>query len=561
MKNNLNKSFRFILGFLAILCLAVSTFTATAEPLTYQDEISPFPPEKYQTTPAAPLAGPGLDTATNAVHLLYFYAEDCPHCKAIHQEILTPLKQTYGIQFDLHLLNIADPKNYELLMAFESHHQIAPEDRGLPTTIIGDQIIIGEDESRARLEIIVTNAIENKGCDWPNIAGFNPSQLPSMLVQPPFTLEGDNNPGVCSEELVDACGLDAPIYAAFFYQVGCQSCSRVEADLAYLQTIYPQLIVEKFNIYDDAGLAAWMAERTGRNNGLHTPALFIGERAWIGEEEITPAAIETTMENIKETGAEKFWTAYDPDQNSMVERFRSMRWLTIVIAGLIDGLNPCAFATIIFFVSYLSISGRKGREILSVGAAFTAGVFIAYLSIGLGFYKVLDLLGSLLTTLGRWVYGITAVLCLVLAVVSLVDYFKVRKGGTADLSFKLPETLRSRINKTIRKGRNVRAYVFGAFLTGLVVSFLELACTGQIYLPTIIFVSSIPDLRTKAVSFLSLYNLMFIVPLIVVFILAYYGTTSKQLVEFLEKRAAAVKLGMVVLFLSLGGWLLYSLFS
>ena len=89
-----------------------------------------------------------------------------------------------------------------------------------------------------------------------------------------------------------------------------------------------------------------------------------------------------------------------------------MGWLTVVLAGLVDGLNPCAFATLIFFVSYLTLSGRKGREVIMVGAAFTIGVFLAYLIVGLGFYKVLDLLGESLNTIAKVVYGLTAALCI-----------------------------------------------------------------------------------------------------------------------------------------------------
>ena len=70
-----------------------------------------------------------------------------------------------------------------------------------------------------------------------------------------------------------------------------------------------------------------------------------------------------------------------------------------------------------------------------------------------------------------------------------------------------------------------------------------------------------PELRARAISYLVLYNLMFIVPLIVVFILAYFGTTSKDLTEFLKKHAAAVKIGMTIVFLTLGIWLLISLFA
>jgi len=238
-----------------------------------------------------------------------------------------------------------------------------------------------------------------------------------------------------------------------------------------------------------------------------------------------------------------------------------MSWLTVVAAGLVDGLNPCAFATLIFFVSYLTLSGHKGREIIFVGLAFTAGVFIAYVTIGLGFYKVLDILGETLQALTRVVYGLTAALCIGFAVFNIIDYFKVRAGNLEDMSLKLPKGLRARINAVIREGRRNEAYVIGAFVTGLLIALLELACTGQVYLPTIIFVSSMPQLRLQAIFYLILYNLLFILPLVVVFILAYFGTTSKDLTNFLKKHAGAVKLGMSMLFVILGSWLIISIFA
>jgi cytochrome c biogenesis protein CcdA len=85
------------------------------------------------------------------------------------------------------------------------------------------------------------------------------------------------------------------------------------------------------------------------------------------------------------------------------------------------------------------------------------------------------------------------------------------------------------------------------------------ACTGQVYLPTIIFVSSIPELQIQAYLYLILYNLLFILPLVVIFILVYYGTTSSDLTRFLQQRAAAVKFAMGLVFVALGSWLLISM--
>jgi len=87
-----------------------------------------------------------------------------------------------------------------------------------------------------------------------------------------------------------------------------------------------------------------------------------------------------------------------------------------------------------------------------------------------------------------------------------------------------------------------------------------LACTGQVYLPTIIFVMSVPAMQSRAVLFLVLYNLLFIAPLVVVFIMVWYGTTgTKQLTNFLQRHAATVKLGMALLFAGLAAWLVIAL--
>ena len=161
--------------------------------------------------------------------------------------------------------------------------------------------------------------------------------------------------------------------------------------------------------------------------------------------------------------------------------------------------------------------------------------------------------------LGRWVYGLTAIFCGILAVLSFADYVKARKGQAEDMALSLPTPLRKRINAVIRKGQTARAFVPIAFVTGAVVSIIELACTGQVYLPTIISVLSVPDLQVRAFLYLLLYNLAFILPLIVVFALAYMGTTGNQFGSFLKRHLATIKLATALVFLGLTAWLISSL--
>ncbi len=488
------------------------------------------------------------------VRVVYFYADDCEHCINTINEVLIPLQDEHGDRLQIKMVETnSDPANYEMLIRAEEMFEVPPEERGFPTLIVADQILIGEDKIREQLSCLLDTCLEEGGTLWPDIPGLEG-----------ISVEGQEDLGFgfevapigeqpCAPE-EDSCSTET-IFAAYFYQVGCKTCSRAEADIRYVRSQHTQLVTEDFNIYDSVDLAQCLAERAGLGEDLHTPMLFIGNDVLVGQEEITPQNLEALIAKYEPTGAEKIWE----ECNSPTVDLPGV--MTVIFAGLVDGLNPCAFATLIFFVSYLSLSGRKGREVLFVGAAFTLGVFVAYLVVGLGFYKVLDLLGDVLTTLGRWVYGLTALLCIGLAVFSFRDFLKARRGDIGDMALNLPHGLRMRINAVIRKGRKSQSFVIGAFVTGVVVSFLELACTGQVYLPTIIFVISQPGMRVQAFAFLALYNLLFILPLVVVFILAYYGTGSKQLTQFLQRRAAMVKLGMTLLFAALGSWLAISVLA
>jgi len=509
--------------------------------------------------------GPGMARAEGGpvVRMVYFYSDDCAHCTVVINEVLMPLQAEYGDQLQIKMVEISDPIHYEMLIRAEEMFGVLPEERGLPTLVVDGQVFIGEDAIREQLRCQLDTCLEVGGTSWPDIPGLQGIAVEGEAgLATGFSLLELGESETCGPEDAVACEPPPPIWATYFYEVGCQECSRAEYDIRYAQSKYPQLQVKEYSAHEDAALAEWLGARTGvpEEQRLATPAFFIGDEYLIGTN-ITPEAVLALVEKYAPTGAERVWADFNPEvgEQSIIERFKSFGVLTVAFAGLVDGLNPCAFATLAFFVSYLTLSGREGRQVLIVGAAFTLGVFLAYLMVGFGFYKVLDLLGDLLMTLGRWVYGLTALLCASLAVFSVLDFLKARSGDIGDMTLNLPHGLRMRINAVIRRGRKSQAFVVGTFVTGVVVSFLELACTGQVYLPTIIFVMSQPEMRVRALFFLVLYNLLFILPLVVVFILVYYGTGSKQLTRFLQQRAAMVKLGMALLFTALAAWLTVSI--
>ena len=241
----------------------------------------------------------------------------------------------------------------------------------------------------------------------------------------------------------------------------------------------------------------------------------------------------------------------------MIERFRKFGLTTVLVAGFIDGLNPCAFATIVFLVSYLSFLGKKSREILTYGLIFTFGVFIAYLIAGMGLMAGFrQLSGFPMITKG--IYLVIAVFAFVLGIISFYDYILYRRGQGAKMKLQLPMALKKKIHGIIRvQTRSSKAGFLGTFILGFVIAATEVVCTGQLYLPTIGYIMTIPKLRAYAFFNLVLYNLMFIIPLAGIFVAAFFGVTSERMAVATKEHTGTVKLLTSLLFMGLGVFLYF----
>jgi cytochrome c biogenesis protein CcdA len=232
----------------------------------------------------------------------------------------------------------------------------------------------------------------------------------------------------------------------------------------------------------------------------------------------------------------------------VTRRYEAFTLPVVIGAGLLDGVNPCAFATIIFFLSYLQIARRTPREMLQVGAAFITAVFIAYLAAGLLLHGVLGSLNQRFAGLQSWMNLGFGGLALVAAFLSFRDAYRARGGRLGEMTLQLPGFLKERIRGVVRTGARARNFVAAAFVAGLVISLLELACTGQVYAPIIY---QIQRGKLDAVLWLVIYNLAFITPLVVIFLLAYGGLRSEALVAFQKQHTATVKTALGILFLVL----------
>jgi cytochrome c biogenesis protein CcdA len=255
---------------------------------------------------------------------------------------------------------------------------------------------------------------------------------------------------------------------------------------------------------------------------------------------------------------------------SLVEYFKRFAPLAVIIAGLQDGFNPCAFTVIVFFISFLAVQGYRRRDLILIGSSFILAVFLTYLGIGLGifnfFYRFKDF--WILTRLLNLTIGSLSILFGILAI---WDFIKFKKTGSSDgLILQLPKPIKERIHKVVgffyrrspqEKQDNLLPapgkLVVSAFVTGFLVSVLEAVCVAQIYLPTIIFILKTTGPKLRALGYLLLYNLLFVAPLLVIFCFALAGTSVERFQRVLRGRLGIVKILMGMTFLGMGIFLVW----
>ena len=341
----------------------------------------------------------------------------------------------------------------------------------------------------------------------------------------------------------------------FFYQPGCKECRHVETLLAEMPAYFANLQIRTFNVRrrEAALLNEALCDRFGvpGNARLIAPSLFAADGALVGE----AITFDSLADLLSRSAAREDGRWHEPEQTALAEAERSIQHRygetiktgVIVLIALADGVNPCAFATIIFLLSYLHIARRGARQLLQVGSAFILGVFLAYFAMGLGLVTLLDRL-AFLGGLSRAVNVALAAFVLLIAVLSLRDGILCLRGRMGDMTLQLPGALKQQIHAVIRHGARHRRFVAAAFVLGALVAIIELPCTGQAYLPTIAYMVRDAQLRANALFHLLLYNVLFVAPLVVIFILAAFGLTHERLAAALARHAAAVKFATAALF-------------
>jgi cytochrome c biogenesis protein CcdA len=153
----------------------------------------------------------------------------------------------------------------------------------------------------------------------------------------------------------------------------------------------------------------------------------------------------------------------------------------------------------------------------------------------------------------KGIYFVIGIFAFALGIISFYDYIQFRRGQMAKMMLQLPMALKKKVHGIIRvQIRSPKAGFLGTFALGFVIAITEVVCTGQVYLPTIGYIMTLPKLKVHAFSYLVFYNVMFIIPLVGIFVAAFFGVTSERMSLVTKKHTGTVRLLTGILFIGLG---------
>lgn len=350
------------------------------------------------------------------------------------------------------------------------------------------------------------------------------------------------------------------IHAYFFNAPGCQGCDEAEDLIRKRLETDEQVVLRVLNVYEaeDYELAEALLTVAGvPGERLPVgPALLVGD-TYVDQAHFNESSVRAAIEKYRATGAPDHWERAQRirghARKSLPQRLRRWGVLAIVGAALLDGINPCAFATIVFFLTYLGMIGARGRTLIMTGLAFCLGVFAAYFAFGMGILNATLALDAF-PLVRRALYGVMGAACALFGVLSWRDYRALTAGAPGEVTLQLPGTLKQQAHHLIRRGLRARLIAPASFLAGAGVATLELACTGQVYVPAIIYMLSLTDVRSVALGWLLLYDAVFVLPLLILTGLVGAGASSRWLANLARDRAGRTKQYLAVFFALAAGY-------
>lgn len=265
--------------------------------------------------------------------------------------------------------------------------------------------------------------------------------------------------------------------------------------------------------------------------------------AWVGS--VQSFAIDTPFEEALEVAMRSTGPlpAGMPDADEMNLGGANLAQLlpAVVITGLLDSVNPCAFAVILLLLAFLFTLRQSRGRILQLGFVYIGMIFLVYFAIGVGLLRAVRISDDphFVARAGAW-------LLIGLGSINLIEYFFPR----FPIKLHMPKIAGDRTNQLIKQA-SLPATVAAGFLVGL----CTFPCSGGIYVSIITLLNAKTTIGW-GLAYLGLYNILFVLPLAVILLAAGNRVTVKAWASWERVNALRIRLWYGLAMVALGAMML-----
>jgi len=219
----------------------------------------------------------------------------------------------------------------------------------------------------------------------------------------------------------------------------------------------------------------------------------------------------------------------------------------LTVAALTNGLNPCGIGMMITFLGYLLVFGGKGKEknfILKTGVVYIGAVFVTYLATGLLFYGVAYYIQR------WWLAGVFKYI--VGGVLAVAGLIQLKDVFYPDLPIHLRMSMKGfeKLTKLMAKAS------FGVTaLIGFLTTVFSTPCMLPLYVGTTAVIARSGLGMIKVLSFFLYYNLIFILPLMVILLVMAGGRQIVDMKEWEHKNTKWMRFVLGLVLVLVGAWI------
>lgn len=225
----------------------------------------------------------------------------------------------------------------------------------------------------------------------------------------------------------------------------------------------------------------------------------------------------------------------------------------ITSLALVNSVNPCQIAMLVLvLITILTQNQEKRKKVLFSGLAFIAAVYIGYLFYGIVLVQLFQTFTESLKQSSIYIKYAFAVLAMLVGGLQIKDFFFYRPGGFAT---EMPIWMRARAKRIIQKIISPT----GAFLTGFIITLFLSPCTMA---PLLVATESLSQLGLiGALPWLLYFNLIAVLPLIIITLFIYRGfTTAENISQWRDRNIRTLHLiaGLLLFFTGIAllmGWI------